>query len=179
MSPYRVRIAGATAAIMAALAATAFAQARPTIQDVTLPVIPLDLPISNLDQSVTIGADRVTLTADVLFAFNSARLSAKGRARVAETAREVRRRRSARLRVVGHTDSKGSTTYNLDLSRRRAAAVARQLKAALGGGDTPSIATSGRGEQDPVAANTASNGTDSPRGRARNRRVEIHLEGQR
>ncbi len=128
---------------------------------------------------MTIGADRVTLTADVLFAFTSARLSAKGRARVAETARELRRRGSARLQVVGHTDSKSSTAYNLDLSRRRAAAVARQLKAALAGGDMPAIATSGRGEQDPVAANTTSNGIDSPRGRARNRRVEILLEGQR
>lgn len=35
----------------------------------------------------------------------------------------------------------------------------------------------GYGEADPVAANTNRNGGDSPRGRALNRRVEIHYVG--
>ncbi|MGI8622860.1 MAG: OmpA family protein, partial [Solirubrobacteraceae bacterium] len=109
--------------------------------------------------------------ADVLFAFNKATLSRRARSRIAAAVRALRERKPRRVRVVGYTDSKGSEAFNLGLSRRRAAAVARALRAALGG-QAPLLVTQGRGEADPVASNTR-NGTDDPRGRARNRRVEL------
>ena len=76
------------------------------------------------------------------------------------------------MRVTGYTDSRGSDAYNLGLSRRRAAAVTAALHAELGT-DAPRLSTRGRGEADPVAPNAKPDGTDSPRGRARNRRVEV------
>jgi outer membrane protein OmpA-like peptidoglycan-associated protein len=71
-----------------------------------------------------------------------------------------------RLRIVGHTDNQGASDYNLDLSRRRAAAVLRALT------DQYHIAPArldsfGCGLYAPVA----SNATDD--GRAKNRRVEL------
>jgi outer membrane protein OmpA-like peptidoglycan-associated protein len=174
MSRWRARLAGlcAVAAALALFGSPAAALQPANIQELTLPILALDLPISNLDESVTVRSDRVTLTADVLFAFNSARLSRKGRSRVAEAARDVRRRKPARLSVVGYTDSKGSATYNLGLSARRARTVAARLRSILSAA-APPIATRGRGEGNPVAPNTTPGGGDSPRGRARNRRVEV------
>ena len=71
-----------------------------------------------------------------------------------------------RLRIVGHTDNQGASDYNLDLSRRRAAAVLRALT------EQYHIAAArldsfGSGLYAPVA----SNATDD--GRAKNRRVEL------
>jgi outer membrane protein OmpA-like peptidoglycan-associated protein len=70
------------------------------------------------------------------------------------------------LRVVGHTDNQGQASYNLDLSRRRAAAVVRELTAKHG--IAPARLDSfGCGLYAPVAPN------DTEEGRAKNRRVEL------
>ena len=69
--------------------------------------------------------------------------------------------------VYGHTDSQGSDSYNLELSQKRATAVATIL--ASQGVDQRRFYITGKGEEDPIA----SNGTES--GRAQNRRVEIQL----
>jgi outer membrane protein OmpA-like peptidoglycan-associated protein len=68
--------------------------------------------------------------------------------------------------VVGHTDSKGGAAYNRCLSRRRAAAAARVLRAVA---PAARFVVRGAGEREPVAANRRE------AGRARNRRVEIHV----
>jgi outer membrane protein OmpA-like peptidoglycan-associated protein len=69
--------------------------------------------------------------------------------------------------VVGHTDSDGSAAYNRDLSRQRAASVARYLTAQQL--DSNRFSVDGRGENEPIA----SNGSQS--GKAQNRRVEIEI----
>ena len=70
------------------------------------------------------------------------------------------------LRVVGHTDNQGKPDYNLDLSRRRAARVMRELttKYAIAASRLDSF---GCGLYPPVASN------DTEEGRAKNRRVEL------
>lgn len=70
------------------------------------------------------------------------------------------------IHVVGHTDNQGKPDYNLDLSRRRAAAVVRALttRFAIPAARMDSF---GCGPYSP----TASNANDD--GRARNRRVEL------
>ena len=69
--------------------------------------------------------------------------------------------------VEGHTDSKGSEAYNMELSRRRAESV-RNLLVEKGVSGTR-ISTMGHGETMPVATN------DTPEGRQQNRRVEIKI----
>lgn len=68
--------------------------------------------------------------------------------------------------IVGHTDSDGADAANLDLSKRRAASVKKELVNSFGvNGDR--LATDGLGESQPVAPN------DSPASKALNRRVEF------
>ncbi len=69
--------------------------------------------------------------------------------------------------VYGHTDSSGSDSYNLELSQKRATAVATVL--ANQGVDQRRFYITGKGEEDPIA----SNATEA--GRQQNRRVEIQL----
>ena len=69
--------------------------------------------------------------------------------------------------VYGHTDNTGSDAHNLDLSQRRAVAVATVL--ANQGIDQRRFYIKGKGETDPIASN--SNET----GRSQNRRVEIQI----
>jgi outer membrane protein OmpA-like peptidoglycan-associated protein len=69
--------------------------------------------------------------------------------------------------VEGHTDSRGTDSYNLSLSQRRANSVARVLKEALG--DQVQIDGIGKGESRPVDRN------DTDKGRAANRRVELKI----
>jgi OmpA-OmpF porin, OOP family len=71
-----------------------------------------------------------------------------------------------RIEVAGHTDSRGSDAYNLDLSARRAATV---LKFLQDGGVTNPVTSRGYGERQPVASNT----TDE--GRQQNRRVVLRV----
>ena len=168
------RALGVAAVLAVALAAPAAAQDVAPVIDVELPVLDLDLPTANADQSVRVRADRVTLAADVLFAFDSASLSPRGRSRVRAAAAEIRRRDPRTVVVEGHTDDKGGEAYNLTLSRRRAQAVRRALRDELGRRG-PALRAVGRGEAEPEVRNTTSSGADDPRGRARNRRVEVLL----
>jgi outer membrane protein OmpA-like peptidoglycan-associated protein len=73
--------------------------------------------------------------------------------------------------VHGHTDSVGGTSYNQDLSERRAGAVSNQL--ASGGVAPGRLVPRGFGETRPIASN------NSAAGRAQNRRVEIHIAAPR
>ena len=76
-----------------------------------------------------------------------------------------------RVSVEGHTDSRGSDTYNQALSERRAEAVAGYL---IGQGvDAGRLDTVGMGESDPVESNENADGSDNPEGRQTNRRVVL------
>lgn len=71
------------------------------------------------------------------------------------------------VEVSGHTDSTGSDQYNLDLSGRRASAVATYLRSQ--GVADMRLLTLAFGESRPIAPN------DTEAGRQQNRRVEITL----
>jgi outer membrane protein OmpA-like peptidoglycan-associated protein len=157
-----------------ALVSVAATPAEAPVQDLTLPVIDLDLQVSSLDRSIARGESakevRVRLAADVLFAFNSAKLSSRAQSRIDEAAKDIEDENADSVRIVGYTDSKGSPGFNLGLSRRRANAVRQALAKQVKG---TTLAAEGRGESNPVASNTKADGSDSPKGRALNRRVEI------
>jgi len=68
-------------------------------------------------------------------------------------------------RVDGHTDSTGTTAYNMDLSLRRAESVKGALSS--GGMNAAAIRAEGLGETRPIAGN------DTEDGRSQNRRVVI------
>ena len=128
----------------------------------SFPSVPIDAPVTSIDGSMVITRARVTLQSDVLFAFDSARLSARAHGRIAQAAQAIAQRRPRSVVVEGFTDSRGSTAYNLRLSQRRAEAVRQAL---------PGITATavGRGEAAPVASNATAHG------RSLNRRVEIRF----
>lgn len=71
-----------------------------------------------------------------------------------------------KLRIIGHTDNVGVAAGNLDLSKRRAAAVAAVLAKEFGIA-ADRMATDGKGDSQPAASNSTAEG------RAMNRRVEF------
>ncbi len=71
-----------------------------------------------------------------------------------------------KLRITGHTDNVGAPASNLDLSKRRAASVAKVLAEQFGIA-ADRFATDGKGDTQAVASNA------KPEGRAMNRRVEF------
>ena len=81
-----------------------------------------------------------------------------------------------RVRVEGHTDSKGSDAYNQRLSQRRAEAVVKYLSGK--GIDRSRLESTGLGEGRPIAPNQNPDGSDNPIGRAKNRRTEFHVISQ-
>ena len=109
---------------------------------------------------------------DVLFEFNSARLTPGARDKVAHIARVVNERAKDRtVSVEGHADAIGSEAYNLALSQHRAEAVGQELR--YEGVREAGLTTKGYGKKYPVAPNTNADGSDNPTGRAKNRRVEV------
>ena len=85
---------------------------------------------------------------------------------LAEITRLMQLRPQLRLYVDGHTDNQGADDYNLDLSRRRAAAVVDAL-ATNHGVDGERLESRGIGASEPVETN------ETEEGRAKNRRVEL------
>ncbi|KQV99710.1 hypothetical protein ASC87_03165 [Rhizobacter sp. Root1221] len=112
----------------------------------------------------------ITLPGDLSFEANRSALKPGARAALDQVSLAVRKLGQVDVRIVGHTDSKGSATANNALSLDRAASTRDWLVAR--GLSPVRVAVAGRGAQDPVD----SNDTDS--GRASNRRVEI-LIGER
>jgi outer membrane protein OmpA-like peptidoglycan-associated protein len=117
---------------------------------------------------------RVTVRNDVLFDFDKAELRPEAAEALGRVAEIIRNRAPRAVRIVGHTDAVGSDEYNQGLSERRARSVQQWLEA--NGGGLPPMRAEGRGESQPVAENTGSDGRDNPEGRQRNRRVEVLLE---
>ncbi len=69
--------------------------------------------------------------------------------------------------IVGHTDNVGSPSFNMALSKQRAAAVREYLIAKGVAGNL--LSTTGYGQEQPVASN------DDDAGRAMNRRVDFRI----
>ncbi|HLT35509.1 MAG TPA: OmpA family protein [Enhygromyxa sp.] len=72
-----------------------------------------------------------------------------------------------RIKISGHTDSKGDRNHNLDLSSRRAESVKNYL--VEHGIDESRILTEGLGPDKPIDSN------DTKAGRANNRRIEFEI----
>ncbi len=103
----------------------------------------------------------------VFFAFDSAELDPQARQTVREAADDWRRTGSAQISLVGHTDTSGTSDYNLRLSERRAEAVQSALIAE--GVPATSITTTGVGQNDLLVP--TGDGVREPE----NRRVEIFV----
>lgn len=115
-----------------------------------------------------LGCENDAITLDgVNFEYKSADLTANSRT-ILDAAAQRLIKADVTVLVAGHTDSKGSDRYNLELSDRRANSVRSYLISQ--GVPANKITAQGFGEAQPVQ----SNATDA--GRAANRRVEFQLQ---
>ena len=128
----------------------------------------LDQRLDRLGAEVSETEVRIRLSGSVLFDFDSDALRADAERTLTEVAEVLRAYPGRPVRIEGHTDSIASDAYNLALSQRRAASVAKWL--AAHGAEAGRLRTEGFGEGRPVAGN------ETAAGRQQNRRVEIVVE---
>lgn len=131
--------------------------------------------VQNLEVKETATEIRIELAADVLFDFDKATIKLEAASALHNVALIIRDRGNGRaVRIDGHTDGKGSASYNQALSERRAELV-KQWLAQKEAVSQARMTTRGFGATKPVAPNTRPDGSDDPAGRQKNRRVEIVL----
>jgi outer membrane protein OmpA-like peptidoglycan-associated protein len=102
----------------------------------------------------------------IYFSFNSDAIREESEPTLKMVGALMRKHPEWRLTINGHTDNIASDKYNLDLSRRRAAAVVKALTTTYG---VPAarLGFAGQGEFAPIDTN------ETLEGRAKNRRVEL------
>jgi OmpA-OmpF porin, OOP family len=106
------------------------------------------------------------VTHGILFDVNSANIKPESYGTLKEMANVLKEYADLKVKIVGHTDADGKDADNLDLSKRRAAAVKESLSKEFGI-DASRMETDGKGESEPIDKN------DTPAGKANNRRVEF------
>ncbi|MBC7555500.1 MAG: OmpA family protein [Chryseobacterium sp.] len=110
---------------------------------------------------VTLGENTVN------FNFDSSNLTTAAQGNLDKLATVLASNPDTNINIFGYTDSKGTSSYNMNLSSKRADAVKAYL--AMKGIMSSRMITMGRGEMDPIATN------DTDAGRAQNRRVEFAI----
>jgi outer membrane protein OmpA-like peptidoglycan-associated protein len=101
----------------------------------------------------------------VLFGFDRSDLGSTAQANLTKLSNVLKKYPDTNIEIIGHTDDKGTDSYNQGLSERRANAAGAYLRSS--GISSSRITTRGMGEADPKVAN------DSEANRAENRRVEF------
>lgn len=107
----------------------------------------------------------------IRFAFNSAELTDPNQDSLGQVAHWLKTTTGSVVLIEGHTDSIGTTPYNLQLSQRRVKAVEKRLVDAYGV-EPRRLRTAWQGEAKPVADNATAEG------RSQNRRVLLVLEDE-
>ncbi len=106
------------------------------------------------------------VTYGIYFDSGSDKVKPESAGTMKEIATVLKENPTVRIKIVGHTDSDGDDAKNLDLSKRRAISVKNAISTEYGV-DALRIETDGKGETEPIAPNSTSEG------KAKNRRVEL------
>lgn len=105
-------------------------------------------------------------TTGILFDFQSAAIKPESYGVIKEIAGVLKENASIKVKIVGHTSSDGDDNANMELSKRRAAAV-KDLLVKEFGVEEARLETEGKGETQPIADNK------TKEGKTANRRVEF------
>lgn len=106
------------------------------------------------------------VTRGILFDSGSDRIKPESYGTLKDIATVLAENPTVKVNIIGHTDSDGDEAANLELSKRRAAAVKETLNKEFAI-DAERLQTDGKGEGLPAGPN------DTPQGKANNRRVEF------
>lgn len=106
------------------------------------------------------------VTRGITFDVGSDKIKAESYGVLKEIAQVLSENPAVKVKIIGHTDSDGNSASNLELSKKRAAAVAKALSTDFKI-DASRMQTDGKGASEPTEPNT------TPQGKANNRRVEF------
>jgi outer membrane protein OmpA-like peptidoglycan-associated protein len=134
----------------------------------------VDLKAAGAEIKETAAEIKISLQGEILFDFDKSNLRPAAESTLMQVAKVIQSYPRARVLIEGYTDSKGSDSYNVKLSDRRAVSVKSWF--AQHGVAANSMQTHGWGAAKPVAPNTNPDGSDDPDGRQKNRRVEITIK---
>ena len=149
--------------------ATAAAECDGALRPVkpTAPAVAKPAPVNPIVK--TVQEFRITYKAQSLFDFDRTVIKPEGRAELDQLVAKLKTVNTELIIAVGHTDSVGSDTYNLQLGQRRAEAVKQYLVSQ--GLEAGRVYTDSKGEREPVADNK------TVIGRSKNRRVVVEVYG--
>ena len=141
------------------------------------PPAPTPLVIAALPQPPVI--EQISLSSDVLFAFDKAELRPEGQKKIDEIAGRLKGANVQLINTIGHADRIGPDKYNQQLSEKRAAAVKEYL--AQKGVETSKVRSEGRGKSDPVTGDQCQgiSGTKLISCLQPDRRVDIEVRGEK
>jgi len=136
-----------------------------------LEIIKINFPVARPENVLEkqLIQEKRAVTYGIYFDFNEDTLKPESEAVLKEIAEAMAHNPDWKLTVEGHTDNLGVDTYNLELSKRRAASVKQALVSKYNIAPDR-LLTGGYGASRPVESN------DTLEGRARNRRVELVRE---
>jgi outer membrane protein OmpA-like peptidoglycan-associated protein len=129
-------------------------------------VVSITYPVDKPQIEQQLAKQKKAIIYGIYFDFNQATIKKESQPVLKEIAEAMKNNPDWVLTVNGYTDNIGGDAYNLDLSKRRAAAVKKALvdQYAI---EPTRLTTDGFGAASPVDTN------ETLEGRARNRRVEL------
>lgn len=110
---------------------------------------------------------KITFDSGLLFDVDKSDLKDVSKANIESLAQTLQKYPDTNILIEGHTDSTGADDYNMELSKRRASAVASYL--ALQSVSTGRFTVMGYGEAQPLGSN------ETVEGRQTNRRVDLAI----
>lgn len=143
----------------------------PLVLNLQPPDRPRDPRLASI-RTAAMESPRINVPNEILFDFDSAELKPDATEALLYLADLLNNRLRKPVDIEGHTDSIGSATYNMELSRQRAETVQRWfIQQNVHGAEDFKIHA--LGETQPLESNTNPDGSDNPEGRKKNRRVTI------
>lgn len=129
--------------------------------------------INEVDEVIKIAENENFIISKVLYEYRSAKISESAAKELDKLVLILMKNKDIGVELSSHTDSKGSDSYNLELSQKRANKAVEYVMSK--GISKDKIIAKGYGETQPVAPNKLPNGKDNPEGRAKNRRTEFKV----
>lgn len=118
---------------------------------------------------------RINVPETILFDFDKYNVRTQAKPTLAKINLLLRHYKSTQIFINGHTDNQGEDTYNLELSKKRSAAV-KYYFINVFKVQNNRMQTKGYGKTKPIAPNNNPDGSDNPAGREKNRRVELIIK---
>lgn len=129
--------------------------------------------INEVDEVIKIAENENFVISKILYEYRSAEINEAAAKELNKLVLILKKNKDIGVELSSHTDSKGSDSYNLELSQKRAENAVEYVVSK--GIDRDRIIAKGYGETRPVAPNELPNGKDNPEGRAKNRRTEFKV----